>query len=308
MRKGKISKEEQIIIKSMREDKKGYTDIAKELGCSKDRVKGYCQRNGLGGFKSAFENQWGDKTQREEYFREQFELLNPNFKYHSEYKGSEDYFKCECRICGHVQDKHADCGRPSRQHKELQCDKCNNIANGRKMVIELLNRLLKVRQKERDNEIRLETESLKRIANNHKHYLECKECGRMYFSNRERITCSERCSNKRGNRISEIRRRKRIVENGRVDWNISIGRLIKRDGDNCYLCGEKVDIGDYYIRGDNIFIAGNKYPSVDHLIPISKGGTHTWDNVKLAHRDCNSSKSNNTTVEIEDTGQVVMTM
>ena len=29
-----------------------------------------------------------------------------------------------------------------------------------------------------------------------------------------------------------------------------------------------------------------------HVIPISKGGMHSWDNVKLAHHYCNTLKSN----------------
>lgn len=33
------------------------------------------------------------------------------------------------------------------------------------------------------------------------------------------------------------------------------------------------------------------YPSIDHIIPVSHGGTHTWDNVELAHRYCNGVKS-----------------
>jgi len=32
-------------------------------------------------------------------------------------------------------------------------------------------------------------------------------------------------------------------------------------------------------------------PTVDHIIPVSRAGTHTWDNVQLAHALCNSLKS-----------------
>ncbi len=32
-------------------------------------------------------------------------------------------------------------------------------------------------------------------------------------------------------------------------------------------------------------------PTVDHIIPVSRAGTHTWDNVQLAHWLCNSLKS-----------------
>jgi 5-methylcytosine-specific restriction endonuclease McrA len=31
--------------------------------------------------------------------------------------------------------------------------------------------------------------------------------------------------------------------------------------------------------------------TLEHLIPLSKGGTHTWDNVGLAHAKCNFDKS-----------------
>ncbi|WP_280331510.1 HNH endonuclease [Nocardia wallacei] len=33
---------------------------------------------------------------------------------------------------------------------------------------------------------------------------------------------------------------------------------------------------------------------VDHIIPLSKGGTDTLDNKQAAHRDCNSHKSDKT--------------
>lgn len=33
-------------------------------------------------------------------------------------------------------------------------------------------------------------------------------------------------------------------------------------------------------------------PSLDHIIPLSKGGTHTYENVQLAHLTCNVSKGN----------------
>jgi 5-methylcytosine-specific restriction endonuclease McrA len=33
-------------------------------------------------------------------------------------------------------------------------------------------------------------------------------------------------------------------------------------------------------------------PSLDHIVPVSLGGTHTWANVQLAHLRCNVSKGN----------------
>lgn len=30
----------------------------------------------------------------------------------------------------------------------------------------------------------------------------------------------------------------------------------------------------------------------DNIVPLSKGGPHTWDNVQAAHFSCNIKKSN----------------
>lgn len=67
------------------------------------------------------------------------------------------------------------------------------------------------------------------------------------------------------------------------DANVTLERVIKRDGGICQLCGKPVDTTS----------AGRArlyYPSIDHIIPLSKGGGHTWNNVQLAHMICNSRK------------------
>ena len=67
---------------------------------------------------------------------------------------------------------------------------------------------------------------------------------------------------------------------------ITLKRVMKRDGGICKLCGKPVDITDRNGKG-----IGNKYPTVDHIIPINKGGSHTWKNVQLAHMICNAHKN-----------------
>lgn len=69
------------------------------------------------------------------------------------------------------------------------------------------------------------------------------------------------------------------------DKTITLKKLIKRDKGICQLCGLPVDDKD--IENGH---AKGLYPSLDHIIPLSKGGTHTWDNVQLAHMACNSGK------------------
>lgn len=104
--------------------------------------------------------------------------------------------------------------------------------------------------------------------------------------------------------MSELQRREKLKENGEIDWGLSLAKLVKRDKNMCHICGKKCDTKDY-IEVDGAFIAGNQYPSIDHVLPVSMGGTHTWNNVKLAHRQCNSIKSNTATYTRAD-GQMAL--
>lgn len=102
----------------------------------------------------------------------------------------------------------------------------------------------------------------------------------------EEIKKTKRARDKR----HELKRNDRIKNNGRIDQDIELSRLYKRDNGVCYICGKQCDYSDYKYNDNGVFIAGNNYPSIDHVEPLSKGGLHTWDNIKLAHRLCNSLK------------------
>ena len=84
-------------------------------------------------------------------------------------------------------------------------------------------------------------------------------------------------------------REKMMRHNGPFDASVTLPALIERDNNICQLCGRECNSNDYEVR-DGYFIAGNDYPSVDHIIPLANGGLHQWDNVQLAHRRCNSIK------------------
>ena len=119
----------------------------------------------------------------------------------------------------------------------------------------------------------------------------CENCGKKFRSNKNTMTCSDKCMKRNWERKSITRRRARLLMNGRVDKDISLEKLFDRDEGLCYICKEKCHWEDYEINKEGYKFVGRKYPSVDHFIPVSKGGTHTWDNVKLAHHYCNSIKS-----------------
>jgi 5-methylcytosine-specific restriction endonuclease McrA len=54
--------------------------------------------------------------------------------------------------------------------------------------------------------------------------------------------------------------------------SVSRRELLRRDGHRCQYCGSA------------------KQLTIDHVIPRSKGGTHTWDNVTIACETCNHKK------------------
>lgn len=73
------------------------------------------------------------------------------------------------------------------------------------------------------------------------------------------------------------RSKRRAAKRSGPHEHIDPTEIGRRDQWRCHLCGRRVRRADF---------------TLDHLIPLSKGGTHTRDNVATAHRRCNSSKGN----------------
>ena len=64
--------------------------------------------------------------------------------------------------------------------------------------------------------------------------------------------------------------------------SITAKALGARNGWNCGLCGRPVD--------SSLPSMTAMGATVDHIVPLKRGGTHTWSNVQLAHRTCNARK------------------
>lgn len=130
----------------------------------------------------------------------------------------------------------------------------------------------------------------------------CKHCGKewTFYPSAERYGkkkpytyCSKGCrvahnkckeSDNIGHRL-----RKYGMGNAKRDV-IRLDELIKRDKGICYLCGCQTTKDDSWLDSNGYHVCGSKYPTIDHVIPLSKGGRHVWSNVKLACRNCNSHK------------------
>lgn len=71
---------------------------------------------------------------------------------------------------------------------------------------------------------------------------------------------------------------------GPTKSKVEIRKLCEQQKWKCSLCGEKLDPK---IPGTH-----NMGISIDHVIPVSQGGTHDLANLAVAHRICNSIKGN----------------
>ena len=67
---------------------------------------------------------------------------------------------------------------------------------------------------------------------------------------------------------------------------IPLDKIYTRDRGICGICGKVVHISK---------------ASIDHIVPISKGGAHDFSNVQLAHLKCNLKKGSRSMEEYENT-------
>lgn len=78
-------------------------------------------------------------------------------------------------------------------------------------------------------------------------------------------------------------RRARKITNGPIE-PISYFTVFERDDGVCGLCSGDVD--------KNLKWPDPQCGTLDHIVPLSRAGAHTYENVQLAHASCNSSKGN----------------
>lgn len=115
--------------------------------------------------------------------------------------------------------------------------------------------------------------------------LACKECGAAFvpaYGDKRRLFCSERCSHRLSRRIKKPmdRARKRAATIERVDPL----KVFERDGWRCQICHKATP---KRLRGKMVDLA----PELDHIIPLSRGGEHSYRNTQCACRKCNGAKS-----------------
>jgi len=75
---------------------------------------------------------------------------------------------------------------------------------------------------------------------------------------------------------SKRRARKR---NTSTIQNVLVNEVYKRDGWRCQICKKRVN--------QKLSYPNPLSSSIDHIVPLSKGGAHSYGNVQLTHLKCN---------------------
>lgn len=277
-------KESVKITLELRKEGMSYRDIAKRLGVPKDRVAAVCRDHGAGGAiieQRLTESQVADIVGRS------------GFTYVGGYQSNKKPVTVRCNECGRTFERQYHIFRDVVNETfgaRCCCPHCfkeqHTKERDRKEQQKREAQLREQQRADRRNR-ELSDELAKRLAIH-----VCKNCGeefcQMVTGYNSSSYCSKKCQTRFYNRETNKRRRKKLTQIEH-DNDITLEKLFKRDGGVCYLCGELCDWNDKR-EEDGQILTGQSYPSIDHVMPIAKGGTHTWNNIKLACRKCNSLK------------------
>ena len=113
----------------------------------------------------------------------------------------------------------------------------------------------------------------------------CDCCGQSFQSyNPNARLCSEKCRHA----VARLERRKHfrdLKKCGKFDASVTLENVYNKFNQKCCICNKPLHFGKNPLLDD--------YPTIDHIQPLSKGGSHTWDNVQLMCRKCNIEKGAN---------------
>ena len=171
--------------------------------------------------------------------------------------------RLKCKRCGAIIERNLSTVR----RNQIICEECKKHDELMKARAELMRVLYAIQEK-----------SIEKT---------CPCCGKSFYSEYpNKIWCSEKCRKrgKKKGRTSTIRRRCKKYGVTYVP-GITRDKVIERDNNICQICGKPCDSQD--LSWGN---SGPLFPTIDHIRPLAKGGSHTWDNVQLAHGICNSYK------------------
>jgi 5-methylcytosine-specific restriction endonuclease McrA len=93
--------------------------------------------------------------------------------------------------------------------------------------------------------------------------------------------------NANAEKVSIKNRRQRAVKLSAITEPYTITKILEKYGNDCHICNEPIDLLAPRRPGKEGWELGLQ---LDHVVPLSKGGSDTIDNVKPSHCSCNLSK------------------
>lgn len=111
----------------------------------------------------------------------------------------------------------------------------------------------------------------------------CAICGQAFLCLFGSRVCSDQCKATRDKDIKrDGKHRRRAARHSAFKENVSPSKTFARDDYECQLCGEPMDMTSS--------VPHPLAATIDHIIPLSRGGTHEPANVQSAHFICNAYK------------------
>lgn len=269
----KTQKERAAIRESMRMYKaEGHTmkEVSDQFGYSEGYTQLICKGIAPQPVRTVRNQYTAGEFDREANAIRYISERTPEFEYAGNFTGVDGCVDLKCKTCGTVTTR----SFVTVRHGKAKCSVCaqQETEDRREQRAEQKRKDKLQRQKDRRIQ-KLRRKPFKQIQ-----IKQCPICESCFVG--ENTYCSDKCRSKN----------KWMMKEG-YRYRFPLEEVFERDNGICYLCGGICDWDDYEVK-DGTIIYGNNYPSRDHVSPKSKGGENSWDNIRLAHRICNSRKGN----------------
>lgn len=287
-----MTREEKAIrneqMKAYKAEGHTMSEVAERFGVKKSTAQMICKGIAPQWDRCYLYNQYTDGTfDRIENCKRIIARYNPELEYVGNFKDVDSPVDVRCKVCGYVFSRSLISFR--KHDRKINCPACEEVRKQKekeqKQIAEEQARIERLKQSEQR---RRERKIERMLAKSHTQSAMkfCPVCNTVFVGSN--TYCSEHCRNQNKWMMKEGYRHKFPLE-----------ELYKRDNGICYLCGKPCDLNDKHVV-NGVVVYGNNYPSRDHVIPKSQGGENSWDNLKLAHRLCNSLKSDSPIVNRTD--------
>lgn len=277
----KFSEHEGYIRKAISAGKT-YSDVARELGFDPKKTAEWCRKHGVNLTEEGKAKGFYD-SHKVRFDSEEVKKNSVSYVYIGGYVNSDSIIDVECTVC--KRRTKISYQQIRKATAPIECRLCRSDASADRRAERQRLKEEQRAQREEQRRKKREEEEAAHADLMAKRWHACPVCGKM--TSRPKY-CSRECSNKLLWANHDHKRRVKI-QAAMIDKDISLEEVFRRDNGICYICGMACEWDDCKRMG-NVFIAGRLYPTIDHVVPLARGGEHRWENVRLAHKCCNSAK------------------